>query len=441
MTPPLGLLRARGRTADAASVAAAVGIAGCAGAGLAVAASYAGERGAIAAICALVGAGAAAHFGIRGVGIGLLTAAVATAALNNLRLLTSVTVSDALLAVSIAALVASAPRFGASFTYARPVLLAVVLIALGGLLASLASANPAASAFNVARLVIAAGGVVFGLVLWSPGRSGVFALAWLWVASAVATSLWGLLVHQDVAGRAIGLSTHSNHLALAATMALGPALGLAAGLRGWRRLLAVGLVAVLVAGVVASGSRASLVGSAVVAMAFAAGYPRAVLPMLAAVGGVMFLGVTGVLDIGGSNALGRLLGLDGLGAAASDAERWLLLDAALDRLGLAPLVGSGFESALEAHNVYLQVWAGAGLLGLSGLAMLAWIAVRRYLEARDSAPGTRDAMATLALGLACGWLGYFVVALFQNPLWDRYVWVPAALIAVTWPHFPRRGAR
>ena len=342
---------------------------------------------------------------------------------------------------AIAALLASGPRLRPSLECARPVLLAVALIALGGLLASLASANPAASAFNVARLVVAAGGVVLALVLWSPGRNGVFALAWLWVASAVATSLWGLVVHQDVAGRAIGLSTHSNHLALAATMALGPALGLAAGLRGGRRLLPVACVAVLAAGILASGSRAALLGTGVVAIAFAAGCPRALLPMAAALGGVALLSVTGVVDIGGANALGRLLGLDGLGAAASDAERWLLLDAALDRLDLAPLLGSGFESALEAHNVYLQVWAGAGLLGLSGLALLAWVAARSYLKARDSARGTRDAMATLALGLACGWLGYFVVALFQNPLWDRYVWVPAALIAVTWPHLPRRGAR
>lgn len=428
------------RTTEAASIVMILGTAGGAGAALAVVASLAGERGAAAGLAGLAGAGLAAQLGLRRTGIGLLMAGVATAALNDVRLLPSVTVSDSLLVFAIAALAASRPRVGASLEYARPVFVAVALLALGGLLASLASADPAASAFNVARLVIAAGGVVLALLLWSPGRRGVFALAWLWVASAATTSLWGLLVHEDLAGRAIGLSTHSNHLALAATMALGPALGLAAGLRGWRRILAAGLVAVLVAGVVASGSRAALVGSGGLAIAFAVGYPRAVLPMLAALGGVALLGVTGVLDIGGSNALARLVGFDGLGAAASDAERWLLLDAALDRLDLAPLVGSGFESALEAHNVYLQVWMGAGVPGLGGIALLVATAGRRYFEARASARDSRDAMATLALGLASGWIGYFVIALFQNALWDRYVWVPAALIVVTWPHLPRRAA-
>jgi len=426
---------------DLTALMGSLGTASVAGAVVATAATFTGVRGAAVAMAALAGAAIAVHVGLRGASIALLSAGVATSALNDVRVATSVTASDALLVLAIAALVASGPRLGGTFAYGRPVVLAVGLIALGGLAASLASADPVASALNVARLVLAAGGVLLALLLWSPGRRGVFAMAWLWIASAASTSLWGLLVHQDVAGRAIGLSTHSNHLALAATMALGPALGLTTGLRGWCRLLALALVAVLAAGILSSGSRASLLGAGLVTVAFAVGRPRALLPMATAFGAVVLLALAGIVELSGSNAVARLLGLDGLGAAASDAERWLLIETALDRLEISPLIGSGFESALEAHNVYLQVWTGAGLLGFAGVALLVGTALHRYREARGIARNDRDAMVTLALGLACGWLGYLVVALFQNPLWDRYVWMPVALIVVTWPHLPRREAR
>ncbi len=420
----------------------AVPAAGLAGAGIALLAQRDDLRPTVAALVAIAGVGVMLRVGVSGTGVALLLAGIATAALNNVRLAPSVTLSDALLVVATCLLLVSGPRPGTSLESARPLLLAVGLVVLGGLLASLASSDPAASALNVARLAVAAGGVVLAPMLWSPERREVHLLAWAWIASASVSVTWGLLISDDAGGRVSGLATHSNHLALAATMALGPALGLAAGRsHAGVRALAFAVALLLVTGVVSSGSRAGFIGTVAVLGTFAVAYPRVLIPALGVAVAVAVLEATTGLGFGTSNAASRLVGVDGLGSAASDAERWLLLNATLDSLDVSPLLGAGFESALEAHNVYLQVWAGAGVIGLAGVLLLGWTAVRRYLDARALARRHADPFLALAVGLACGWLGYFVVALLQNPLWDRYVWVPAALVMVAWRHLPRRAAR
>jgi hypothetical protein len=200
-----------------------------------------------------------------------------------------------------------------------------------------------------------------------------------------------------------------------------------------RRWTAVAAGTVLCLAVLRSGSRAgliALVGATLVVLLgvgarTVAACGRAARKARALVlGGGVALAVAmvsvGPVSLGSHNAVRRFLG--DATATASDVGRDRLLAGGLRTFAAHPLTGAGFQDPLAAHDVYLQVGAAGGILSLVGFALLASTVVRSGLGCQ---PRER---AWLSTGYLAGFLGYLAAGLFQNMLWDRYLWLHAAVI-------------
>ena len=100
----------------------------------------------------------------------------------------------------------------------------------------------------------------------------------------------------------------------------------------------------------------------------------------------------------------------------SDNERTVALQTGWDKFFAHPILGHGFDTtALDAHNIYLEVAIGIGLVGLVCYLLVLGVGVLPVLR---SGPLRR-------LGYIA--LGYAAVGLLTNSLWDRFVWMAISL--------------
>ena len=193
----------------------------------------------------------------------------------------------------------------------------------------------------------------------------------------------------------------------------------------WSLIVQKPSIPAILASLMASGSRAALVGLLVagVTVLVLSGRVRLAIraAMVASTVGVLVL--TSALHLSGTG-LDRLFG--NASASRSDAERVGKLVNSYDRFAAHPLTGEGFEFAQEAHNVYLQVLVAAGPLGLVGLVVVVSFTLSGILRSRRR-PGTRaTGDRALLAGLGAGYVGYLAAGAFQNILWDRYLWLYVA---------------
>jgi O-antigen/teichoic acid export membrane protein len=369
----------------------------------------------------------AAKVSLRTVATVSLYLAAATLAWNDVRLTGSVTLSDGFLLVAGICLAGSL-RGG---RHVRPGLrtTGVALVAVGGLLGAAAADDVTAGSGSYFRLVLGVAGTLALFTVWRPGTGEVKRFAAIWVASAVVSALVALSGSLSGSLRPEGLATHSNHFALVSALALGPALAFAAG-TGRTRLLGFASVAVLGAGVVVSGSRSGLLAFAVVALVTLVwlGSRRLVLATAVLAGVVAVLVQLGTISLPSQNALDRALIAGDRSVYLSDAVREENRRRTLELIDRNPLTGAGFEHALRAHNVYLQLLVIGGPLTLVGFCLIALGSVRA-LARLPRRVRLRPAEA-LAVGLAAAVVGFVVAGAHQNALWDRYIWVTAGLAAV-----------
>jgi hypothetical protein len=370
-------------------------------------------------------------FGSRGVA-GLAWAGAAfTAPFNGVRVSSLVAVSDVFLVLAVVAMLPPMVVRGREplrSSSHEGVLVGIALIAVGGTLGTLFATQPVASLAGIAKFVLAAAGSVLAVRLWAPGTREVRWFCSLWLGGAVVSSLWALTLGPELVGRPLGLSTHPNHLGIVCLLATGIALGFILSGRPLARGLSMASFPLLVVVLVASGSRAALLGFFVMVPAVAVLSYRLQLAVRAGVVAAVFgLAVlAGAVDLPASSGLGRLFG-DG-STPASDVSRIEGLSTSIDRFERHPLTGEGFEFAQEAHNIYLQVLAAAGPLGLIGLVVVAGSVVRASSAGVRAASGRVSGDHALLAGLAGGYVGYLVAGLFQNILWDRYLWLYIAAI-------------
>jgi len=361
-----------------------------------------------------------------------MMAAAATAPLNGVRAPLSLAMTDVFLIIAALALFARAAVAG---TRPNPVprwfLTGVLLIVVGGCLGTFLADNQGASLANLLRFTLSSVGPVLLFWAWRPDRGQLTRFAWVWVGGAVLSAVVALAGAGDASGRPAGLSGHPNHLAMISSLAAGLALVLAVTAAGRARAIAVGALAILTLGVLRAGSRAGLLVLAVTcavvvvrvaAMRSAPGRVSRLAVVLGGLAGVSLVLVsTGIVDLGRHNAVSRFLG--DVTTRPSDRSRAPLLAAGVQRIEAHPLTGSGFEKALESHNIYVQAWAAAGLCGLVGLLTIATGVI---------ATGTRrfgDPEATsLAIAFVAGYMGYLVGGAFQNILWDRYLWLHITVV-------------
>lgn len=381
--------------------------------------------------------------GTRPVASVALMVATGALAMNGLRINGSITIADVfLLGAGAILLPGLAIRAKQKLMAVQPLVTGTLLISFGGLIGSVVGPDPAASLNNVLLFTVAA--VLMSVILasWEPTVTEIVRLSWLWVFSASISSLVALGETDEFRyGRADGLTNHQNHLALTCVLALGPLMALTLHARGIMRWIGIACGVALTGGLLVSGSRAGFLGLMVTlaAMAVLSRQKR----VAAGVIGGAILGVVAlsspVVKLPKGNALARLLGSGegGVqsGVVQSNEGRLERFREALNVAMENPLTGVGFEHAREAHNIYIQLWSSAGILGIIGLALV----IRAVLSAPVSnfmhpkSSGDPTALILL-LGFSASFIGYLAAGTFQNALWNRYIWLIPTLAVILAPH-------
>ena len=376
-----------------------------------------------------------------------LCAACATLGFQRLRIVDSLSLSDYCFLLATLLLIPTLMTQGSPRLRAHRLLLgAIVLMTAGGLVGTLAASSVAASLSQLSHFALLTAWFVALIAIWSPNLREVRALLWCWIGSVTLTSLYAIFgggVDRDLNGRAYALTTHPNELAMICVLAAGPALAFVIAGRGWQRALALACSAIIPVGILFSGSRAGFFGYlAVLLVSVVIPWQRstraaawAALSLAAAI----LLG--SLVSSPTPNAVQRVFAVQNPqvqhSLSYSDNERRELLETTLDRIEQHPFTGDGFEYFLSTHDIYLQTWSSAGVIGLLGLALIilqtlrpTWLGLRGQDE-----DFLRGPAASLALGLSAGYAGYLVAALFQNAVADRYIWLAPALVVCLVPQF------
>ena len=361
--------------------------------------------------------------GLRTLILAVMIGASFTAPMNGLRVGGFLTVSDLFLitATSLVIMNMLMQPGVLSLGLYKPFLMAAGLILLGGCIGTAVSARGTSGIIELVKFFAASVILLIVVARWAPTRREVRCLAWAFVGGATVSALLGLwLLRTGIQERSIGLTTHPNHLGIVSLLACGTAVGLALQYSGIGRKLGAGFAAALGAGLLASGSRAAVVGALTSFVVFVvitrsgralrwAGLCAVVCAILLALGAV---------EVSSTSALGRLLGQDPT-SHTSDAARDAARQESFLIINSNPLTGGGFGVLLEAHNLYLQMFAAAGVLGLAGMLGIVMGTVR--LARR------RDRREILGSSMLCSYIGYLVAGLFSNVIADRYLWLHLAL--------------
>lgn len=364
-------------------------------------------------------------------GLALAVAAVTLAA-SGVKTIGPLTISDLLLVVAVVLLL---PRFEIGNAQRLWVPLAAVsLITIGGTIGTLAvsSSELGASGEMLGRFVATSYGAVLLLICWRPGHEQITSFGWLWVVGAVGGAVVAL---SSGLPRPAGLTPHPTHLAVISVVMVGVTFGLIASDR--RRIplvLGLGSSGLLLAAVVASGSRAAL-GAAVLVVLLVLIATRSRIAVTIALAVIVASVGLAVLNlVGGTpewtpgssqgNAFERLFEE----RAELGRDREAFRDAGWENFKSHPLTGVGFADATKPHNLLLQMASSAGLLGILGVLMLVALALRGYVLAvrrKLASPATW----AMTAGLSAAVLGYVALNMFQNVIWDRTVWVAIALMS------------
>lgn len=305
-------------------------------------------------------------------------------------------------------------------TFARqaPFLLGVGGIVAFGLISSALATAPAASLNVLTRLIVGALLLPLVFMLWRPGREVMtwFAAAYL-VGNGISV-LQGLATGVvSVEGRYIGLTEHPNILGLISMLAVALVPFLYAEVPSRLRWLVLLGGAVSAYGVWMSGSRAALAGAVALALIYLL-LSRSIEHGLTLFGlsivPLYLVGRTFSSDTADSSPLGRLRG--GGSATLSDIDRDNLHAVAIDKFLHHPVLGAGFADASLAHNIYLQVAAAGGIIGVLFFLIIVASTMRQPLLLKGH-------LRLLALPV----MGYALVGPLTPLIWDRYIWCVLAL--------------
>jgi len=360
----------------------------------------------------------------------LVLLTVSTLAWNDVRVTGSATVSDVFLVAALILAIGLRSSYSGNRSSYSWALSGLVLLITGGLLGTLVGQGEQGSLNALLRFSVASLGLLVLFKCWSPSRQQLDFVTWAWILSACISVAYAFTLEPDsrFLDRSAGLSVHPNHLALTSVLALGPAMAFIWKAGPWR-FVALVAVLLLLSGIFYSGSRAAVIGAvSILAVISLTSKGLSLWSWLGVVGMVLAVAFgLGLLrpSLPEQSALGRIL-LPNDSTSESNQGRLERLSDSLRTVQANPLTGSGFENAREAHNIYIQVWSSAGLLGIVGFSIVAVsLVVRpiRYLWRR------RGAEDLLLIGVVAGGVAYLVVGLLQPQIWDRYVWFALFLSA------------
>jgi len=350
-------------------------------------------------------------FGIEKVGAGLVIAGMFFAPMTALTMpggASFITASDLLMVVGFGLLfpVLVTQPLHVPWTFA----LGAAAFFVVGCVSSLASVF-AFGSLNILLRVLAATVILPLLfVWWAPRGRRLVSLAGAYVLGVVLSLAYGLLNGPlPENNRYTGLSEQPTAFGYSGLLAVCFLPFLYQVVRPSRRWLVLGSGVLCLAVIWFSGSRGPLVVVAFLALM----YP-ALERSLKVAGALAFGGIFVVANLDrilndkdGSNALSRLLG--GSGSRYSNNERKEGLANALEVFRHHPLIGGGWDfDVILAHNIYAQVVAAMGVLGLTAFLFIIWS---------------------------------FVAPLFTTPRPYRLLCYPALAYVVAGPITPNVGSR
>lgn len=384
-----------------------------------------GTIGMIAAVILALGLTMLIVMGTERLGILAMIAAMVCAPINDVRpsqAVSFVTFSDLFFAVAFALLVPTMLQRKAKVPVGFAVAGGLILVLT--VVASLLNAAPLISLSYGFRLVAAVVVLPLLFLWWRPSVKMIDALAWSFVAGTAVSLAGGLVTGANPNGRYMGLTTHTNFFALGALMAFAMLIHLYSRYQGTgMRLLVWTAGAMTITSAILSGSRAALLGMVILALLYPLVERSALSAYLVVSAAILGLAsLNWLVSIAGeSSALGRLMGSPT--ASYSDLAREKAFATGLDEFLAKPLQGNGFDiTALDAHNVYLQVAVGIGIFGALAFMMLLWNFILPLFR-----PGPLRRLGYVPLA-------YAMVAVITNSLWDRFVWAGLALAILASVH-------
>jgi len=378
----------------------------------------------------------------------LLYVGLALVSLMVLRVGSGITAGDVVLLVSLALCLLAIGRPSTPHPYGAWALPAALLLVVGGCLATAGSPAPVESLVSLVRVLYVAlalpwqlavlldderrlrrGLVAFGLgaALCSLGTLVQFALGAGAIPGGVITT----------AGRYTGFTGHVSDTGAIASLAV--VIGLSGLTRGPGRLQRVVLVGVTLSGIVGlvlsgsvSGMLAAVVGSA--ALLLLRGIPVGRVAVAAGVAGVALWFAGGVLGetrgaLRPEERVKQVLGLSGGDASLNtSASRWDTIVLGWRGFLRDPLTGAGLDArsslvvdTLGVHSLPVAALFQGGVVFAAGLLGCLVVAVTR---AARSVPRTALQSAVYAVGVTA-----LAFSLTAPSMYNRYLWVPVALVA------------
>jgi O-antigen ligase len=362
----------------------------------------------------------------------------------------ALTLSDLCFLLAFAAVVVQGVIRRVPFEFRLPWLLLVgaLLFNAGGAISSLYSNHSRASLLELARLD-------YLLVVWLwlgpqiiTRTDQLFFAVRLWTISSALAGAGAViqLVFGDVipnthisSGRMTGLTQQVNDLGGLTAIALVPCLMLATmpDMTRVQRLLGIGAAVLVLAGLILSGSVTGFVaaGLSVGAWLITTSRDRRLLLTLGALVAAI-LGVVVVQAVRkGVSPEARLVQVfTGPGDQSTGRTRLQVDLTALQAIQHHPFVGVGLDSASYikvtgdlVHNILIEAWLGAGLLGFVGLGLIL-VAVARAVVHRIRECGGEQRL--LAQALLSSFVAFFVFSMAAPVLLSRYAWLPAAMILI-----------
>jgi O-antigen ligase len=333
----------------------------------------------------------------------------------------------------------------------RVITIGVTLFALGGLVSSFHAVAPPESVLVVIRLL-------YLTVIWFwlgtivlQTRTHVENAVFAWVLSAALSSAGAVVqfFYGNVIpggsiawGRMTGFTPDFNNLAGLAATAFVPALMLAIdGRRRSMRLLSLGVVAFLCAGLLLCGSVGGLLAACVSTVFWLAirGVTWKIALGLGAVATatLVLMSATGVTSSPAPfQRVSRLTSAPQGSGEAPEGTIYERLDGyriAWSRIKEDPLIGVGLDEGSSeellggklAHNILINPWVSAGILGLVGIVLIIFGALKTGLFVVRTSTAADKALTT---ALLASLLAFVLFAMGEPILFVRYGWFSVAML-------------
>ena len=142
----------------------------------------------------------------------------------------------------------------------------------------------------------------------------------------------------------------------------------------------------------------------------------------------MLVGVLGLavalLGVGGETAVGTRLAGD-TSAALSNVGRTLVRQDSFAVVRRHGITGIGLQWLFQPHNLVLGVLAATGVIGFAGLLIVVVTMARRLVTTSTTDPVTLAVISAALAVYTCAWV--------VNVGWDRWFWIPVALVFTARP--------